>query len=134
MASGVQFTLTGTGEFEGMSLLLGVAYVQPEQGNRGGVRVGRENGGVATGGAASSEWRMYSRLRVDGNRFEEPTPICVALCSLSGKRWARKVAAIWTSRIEQGGGAGGGRPFRLKWKVSEAGERTIMEGLLLCLW
>jgi hypothetical protein len=84
MASGVQFTLTGTGEFEGMSLLLGVAYVQPEQGNRGGVRVGRENGGVATGGAASSEWRMYSRLRVDGTRFEEAT--CVALCSLSGKQ------------------------------------------------
>jgi hypothetical protein len=85
-------------------LLLGVAYVQPKN----VIAAGGGKGSFSTGLSDLTEWRMYSRLRVDGNRFEEPTPICVALCSLSGKRWARKVAAIWTSRIEQGGGAGGG--------------------------
>jgi hypothetical protein len=71
-------------------------------------------GSFSTGLGDLTEWRMYSRLRVNGNRFEEPTPICVALCSLSGKRWARKVAAIWTSRIEQGDGAGGGLPAEME--------------------
>jgi hypothetical protein len=42
-------------------------------------------GGNFEGIGGLTEWRMCSRLRVDGTRFEEA--ICVALCSLSGKKF-----------------------------------------------
>jgi hypothetical protein len=70
------------GNFEGMRLLLGVAYVQPKTGMRRGE--GRVENEFSTRLGGLTEWRMYSRLRVDGTRFEEAT--CVALCSLSGKQ------------------------------------------------
>ena len=65
-----------------MRLLLGVAYVQPKN----VIAAGGGKGSFSTGLSDLTEWRMYSRLRVNGNRFDEPAPICVALCSLSGKQ------------------------------------------------